>query len=403
MGGPPGHCLYRDALPMSAVTPPLRIGLNLTYLVEDSGGSGTYARCLIPALLRREPGIEITAWIGTTAPGWIAAQPWAGEVRWIRLPVPGIGTPWHLWHELLGIGGDAARRRLDVVHGLANLGPLVHPRVAAVLTILDVIWIHHPSAMDLRARVAMRTLAPLAGHRADRVLAISRAAADDVSSSLHIPRERFDVAPLGISQQPPAPPPALDPVRAELGLGVEPLVLCVAAKRRHKNLAMLVRAVAQVGSAGGPRPQLVLPGSPNEYEDELRALAAELGIAGRVHFPGWISDAQLAALYAMADCFVLGSLQEGFGLPVLEAMRHGVPVACSNTSSLPEVAGDAALLFDPQSPEEIAGAIGRLLTDRALAAELVRRGAERCREFTWERTAQLTLDSYRRAIAGRRG
>lgn len=376
------------------MTTPLRVGLNLTYLVEDSGGSGTYARRLIPAMLQREPDLELTAWIGSTAPHWIKHEPWASQVRWIRLPVPGVGTPWHLWHELVGIGGDAARRRLDVVHGLANLAPVVRGGVPGVVTILDVIWIHHPLAVATRARVVMRALAPLCGHRAARVIAISQSAADDISQTLRIPAGKFDVTPLGIDQSAPPPPPPVDPVRRELGLGAEPLVLCVAAKRRHKNLDALIRALALVGEGA---PQLVLPGSPTDYEEELRGLAAELGLTDRVHFPGWISNAQLDALYAMADCFVLPSLQEGFGLPVLEAMRHRVPVACSDVSSLPEVAGDAALLFDPRSPEDIAQAISRLIADPELRADLIERGAARCRTFTWDQTAELTLESYERA------
>ena len=185
-------------------------------------------------------------------------------------------------------------------------------------------------------------------------------------------------------------------VRDRLGLGPEPVVLCVAAKRAHKNLDGLIRAIALLGEL--PL-QLVLPGSANDYERELRALAFELGIEGRVRFPGWVSDADLEDLYRMASCFVLPSFQEGFGLPVLEAMARGVPVACSNTSSLPEVVGDAALLFDPRQESQIAAQVGRLLSDEELARTLVERGHERCELFTWRRTAELTLDSYRRALA----
>jgi len=376
---------------------PLRLGLNLAYLVRDSGGSGRYARELIPSLLSIEPGIEITAWMGSTAPADLGEEPWAPEVRWVTLPVPGIGTPWHLWHELVGIGLDARRRGLDVVHGLANLVPVVGPGVGRVVTILDVIWMHHPEAMDLRARTAMRVLAPLCGHRATRVIAISQAAADDVSATLHIPRSKFDVAPLGITP-PSADRPVLDNagLRESLGLRDGPLVLCVAAKRAHKNLDTLIRAL---GTLPEPRPLLVLPGSPTPYEDSLRRLAAELGMVDDVAFPGWIDEAQLEGLYAAADCFVLPSLQEGFGLPVLEAMSRGVPVACSDVSSLPEVAGDAALLFDPRDERSIADAVSRLLGDPALAQDLAARGRRRCELFTWRRTAELTLESYRRAIA----
>ena len=366
----------------------LKVGLNLAYLVEDSGGSGTYARQLLPHMLLADRDVELTAWIGTT-------EPWAAEVRWIRLPVPGLGTPWHLWHELAGIGLDARRRGLDVVHGLANLGPVVHPGLATVVTILDVIWIHHPEATSPRFRAVMGTLAPLVGRRSTRILAISRAARDDIATTLHLDVEKFDVTPLGILPPPPIQvPPDPRVVRDRLGLGPEPIVLCVAAKRAHKNLHGLIRAIALLDSPV----QLALPGSPNDYERELRALALELGVEGRVRFPGWISDADLEDLYRAASCFVLPSFQEGFGLPVLEAMARGVPVACSDTSSLPEVAGDAALYFDPVDERSIAGQLQRLLSDDVLARDLAARGTRRCEQFTWRRTAELTLRSYRRAV-----
>jgi glycosyltransferase involved in cell wall biosynthesis len=380
---------------------PLRVGLNLAYLVEDSGGSGRYARELIPALMQAEPGIELTAWLGSTAPADMLGEPWAQEVRWVRLPVAGVGSPWHLWYELVGIGLAARRRRLHVVHGLANLTPVIAPRVASVVTILDVIWMHHPETMDARARVAMRTLAPLCGRASSRVIAISRAAAEDVSAMLRIPLQKFDVAPLGIA--PNGRPPDGDPlaIRERLGLREGPLVLCVAAKRRHKNLDALIRAMTHLRERpqDGAPPLLVLVGSPTSYERELRELVVELGIEHDVAFPDWIDEDELESLYAQASCFVLPSFQEGFGLPVLEAMSRGVPVACSDTSSLPEVAGDAALYFDPCDEWEIAAQVRRLLFDRALARELAARGRARCEQFTWRRTAELTLDSYRRAIA----
>ncbi len=456
---------------------PLRVGLNLAYLVEDSGGSGRYARELIPALIEAEPGIELTAWLGLTAPQDLMREPWAQDVRWVRLGVPGVGTPWHLWHELVGIGLAARRRRLDVVHGLANLAPVIAPRVASVVTILDVIWMHHPETMDARARIAMRTLAPLCGRSCSRVIAISQAAAEDVSAMLNISLDKFDVTPLGIGPGrdqmlgfapggeraldiAPQDGEALDTApgngggggghvpgdghgnggghvpgnvhghhapgnghalgvassiggrarvaatataaRERLGLRDGPLVLCVAAKRRHKNLDGLIRAMTHLRDRceNGVRPLLVLPGSPTPYERELRELAVELGVEQDVAFPGWIDDEELESLYAQASCFVLASFQEGFGLPVLEAMARGVPVACSDTSSLPEVAGDAALYFDPCDEWEIAAQVQRLLFDRALAEELVARGHARCEQFTWRRTAELTLHSYRRAIAG---
>ena len=376
---------------------PLSVGLNLTYLVEDSGGSGRYARELIPALIDAEPAIELTAWVGSTAPDDLAREPWAQELRWVRLPVPGVGTPWHMWHELVSIGFAARRRRLDVVHGLAYLAPVVHPGVAAVVTILDVIWMHHPEAAGKRFRTVMRTLTPLLGRTSDRIIAISEAARDDIAATLHLDVEKFDVTPLGIASRDEAAQEPRDTgaARERLGLGPEPVVLCVAAKRRHKNLHGLIRALALLPK---PRPQLVLPGSPNDYERELRTLASDLGVEGSVRFLGWISEADLEDLYAVADCFALPTFQEGFGLPVLEAMARGIPVACSDIPVLHEVAGDAAVLFDPGDPASIANAIARVVGDRQLAGDLVWRGRERCGLFTWKRTAEMTLESYRRAL-----
>jgi glycosyltransferase involved in cell wall biosynthesis len=388
----------------------LSVGFNLAYLVEDSGGSGTYARQLLPHLLLAEPQLRLTAWIGTTAPDWLLQEPWAQEVRWVRLPVPGIGTPWHLWHELAGIGLDAGRRRLDVVHGLANLAPLVHPRVASVATILDVIWIHHPEATGPRFRAVMGTLVPLVGRTSTRIIAISEAARDDIADTLALDIDKFDVTPLGIDRAAIVDGPSqIDngdtstgrrsaAIRERLGLDGRPIVLCVAAKRAHKNLHGLISAFAQLAREPASPLQLVLPGSPNDYERELRAQALELGIEASVHFPGWVSDADLAELYSAAACFVLPTFQEGFGLPVLEAMARGVPVACSAIPALTEVAGDAAAFFDPHDPSSIAQTIARVTGDKQLARSLVRRGQERCRQFTWERTAQATLASYRRAL-----
>jgi len=146
------------------------------------------------------------------------------------------------------------------------------------------------------------------------------------------------------------------------------------------------------------RPLLALPGYPTWHEQELRDLAASRGVGGDVRFLGWISGSELEGLWAIARAFVFPSLYEGFGLPVLEAMARGVPVACSDASSLPEVAGDAAILFPASDESAIAHAVERLLEDRAEAERLRYAGRERVRDFTWERTAALTLESYARAL-----
>src|SRR5207247_1818601 len=175
------------------------------------------------------------------------------------------------------------------------------------------------------------------------------------------------------------------------------LLRCVSQKQPHKNLSSLIRSLPEVASAA-----LVLAGASAPHERELRALADELGVSERVRFLDWVPDADLRGLYREATGFVLPSFIEGFGLPVLEAMRVGTPVACSNRSALLEVADDAALLFDPSDQAAVTDAVRRLLFEEALRRDLIGRGYERSREFTWRKTAEATLASYRAAIAARR-
>jgi len=367
----------------------MRIGLNLTFLAPDSGGSATYAAGLIRGIRAVRSDARFTAWVGRDAP-----QPaWLEDVEVIRLPVKGVGGVAHYAWDLGGMVAQARRRRLDVLHGLAFVAPPVHPGVPVAVTILDTTWQRFPASMDWQGRVVFGTMARVLGRTASRVIAISEAGRDDLVNDLRIPRDRIDVTPLAVD--PPARAVPADPgLRERLGLGPDPIVLCIAQKRAHKNLEAAVEAIARLDVPA----QLVLPGSPNAYEERLRALAIDRGARDRVRFIGWVGDEDLEGLYGIADALVFPSLMEGFGLPILEAMTRGVPVACSNISALPEVAGDAALLFDPHDHAAIAADLRRLLTDADLRSRLAQAGRERAAEFTWERTAQATLASYERAI-----
>jgi glycosyltransferase involved in cell wall biosynthesis len=184
-------------------------------------------------------------------------------------------------------------------------------------------------------------------------------------------------------------------VRRRYDLGDARIVLTASAKRPHKNLGRLLEAWALLPTER--RPLLVLPGYPTPYESELRDLADNLGVSSATRFLGWIPKEDLEALYRLAECFVFPSLYEGFGLPVLEAMARGVPVACSGRAALAEVAGDAARLFDPESPRAIAEAVDEVLSNAALAERLRVVGSEQAGRFTWTAAAQGTLRAYDRA------
>lgn len=378
---------------------PLRVGLNLMFLGERAGGAGRYAMELPGALLAAEPQTEVHVFVSRDAPAELRRESWAQDVRWVTLPVGLSGPPVHVLAQFTVLPMLALMRRLDVLHSPANTGPVITPGLASVVSLLDLIWLHRAAEWESSAHVhrRMRVMVNHCVRHADRVFAISHAAADDFVHTLGVRRERIDVTPLGIRAPGGAPPTPEAELRERFGLGRARIVLCVAQKRPYKNLHSLVRALPELDDDV----VLVLPGSPTEYEAELRALADELGVSSRVRFPNWLSDEELDGLYALSQAFVLPSLIEGFGIPVLEAMVRGVPVACANISALPEVAGDAALLFDPERQEEVTAAVRRLLDDHALARRLMARGYKHAESFTWRRTGEASLAGYRRAMAAR--
>ncbi len=372
----------------------MRVALNMIWFGPAAGGVGRYGRELVGALLAARPDLRLHLVVSRDVPDDLRAEPWAQDVRWEVMPVRLGGPPFHLAAQFAGLPALAIARRVALVHGLANVVPLRIPRVRSVVTVLDLTWLHEGAEWgDARAVRAVRRLSLRSARGADRVLAISHDAARDLGATLAIPAQRIDVAPLGVRTGPLAAAQDAAVLRARYELGDAPVILCVAQKRPYKNHAALIRALPEL-----PAAVLMAPGAPTAHEAELRTLAQQLGVDGRVRFPAYVDDGELEGLYALASCFALASRSEGFGLPVLEAMGRGVPVACADRGALAEVAGDAALLFDPDDQDAVTAALRVLLHDRARAAQLVARGHERVRAFTWERTAQLTLASYERAL-----
>ena len=264
-------------------------------------------------------------------------------------------------------------------------------------TVHDVIYKRLPETHGGVLARGLALLVPLAARRSARVIAVSEATKADLVNELGVSAEKIDVVYEGPGMEEPAKPAHEADVRRALGLGDAPVVLSVSARRPHKNLERLIDAFAQVTRDHAAT--LVLPGYPTRFSASLEERAAAAGIADRVRFTGWLDDRALDALYRMAACFVFPSLAEGFGLPVLEAMQRGAPVACSSVAPLTEIAGDAACYFDPLDTTSIAAAVSALLTDAALAERLAADGPRRAAEFSWERCAAETLDVYDRALS----
>ncbi len=375
----------------------MHVGLNLIFLTPGmSGGMEIYARELIPELVAAAPQHRFTAFLSREAAA--SPGPWNEAVEAITVPVrAGNRIEWVRGEQQL-LPPIARRAGVDLVHSLASTGP-AWGRFARVVTIHDLIYRVVPAAHPGLRALGMRLLVPLAARRSHRVIAISESTRDDVRRHLHIAPDRVDLVPQGIGTTRRAAPMSEPGIRAMLAAGDRRIVLSVSAKLPHKNLVRLLGALASI--PGDRRPLLVLPGYPTPHEAQLRSHAERLGVQADVRLLGWVADEELEGLYAAAACFVFPSLYEGFGLPVLEAMARGVPVACSSRGSLGEVAGDAALVFDPESETGIASAIERLLHDDALAERLRAAGRERAGRFTWAATAAGTLRAYERATRQR--
>jgi glycosyltransferase involved in cell wall biosynthesis len=268
-----------------------------------------------------------------------------------------------------------------------------------VVTIHDLSYRLVPDAHLGVLRHGMRLLVPLAARRSHRVIVDAASTRDDLRRLLKIGQDKVDVVPLGLGSPRLATPLPESKVRTWLEAGDRPIVLCVAAKRPHKNILRLIGAVAMLPAQR--RPLLVLPGYRTAHEEDLKRRAFGLGVANDIRFLGWVDPEQLEGLYGAASCFVFPSLLEGFGLPVVEAMARGVPVACSARGSLAEVAGDAALIFDPESEAAIAAAIERVLSDRDTTRRLRAAGLQQASKFTWAATAAGTIACYERTLGNR--
>jgi glycosyltransferase involved in cell wall biosynthesis len=301
----------------------------------------------------------------------------------------------------VAIAVAARRRRLDLVHDPSGIAPFPFSRPIApfrrVVTIHDAIGFRDPGGYPWLNRLLQRRYLPAMLPNVDAVITVSRHARADLEHFLpRLPLPAYVVPPALSGQFRPVREEERRPALARLGLQ-RPYILSVGAMQERKNLRRLVRAFARL-HARRPEYQLVLAGPTLWRYTSLWDEIAQAGVTPHVVIPGYVADADLAALYSGAALFAFPSRYEGFGMPVLEAMACATPVVCSNTTSLPEAAGDAALLVDPLDVEALAAAMQRVLDDQPLADRLRRAGTARARLFSWDRAAAQTAAVYRRLL-----
>ena len=278
----------------------------------------------------------------------------------------------------------------DLLHNLFNTAPAVTP-VPQVTTIHDVIHHRHPDSGLLA--LGLKAAVPLAARRSSRILTVSEASKTDIVRFLGVPADRIDVAPNGPGIREDTAGVAPDEVRRRFEVGNAPLVLTVAPSRPHKNVPRLVEALALL-----PDVVLVVPGYPAGGDRSSTTWPSTSGWQTACADRAGSTRRRSTALPG-GRLLRLPLARRGLRAPVLEAMIRGAPVACSNATSLPEVAGEAALYFDPTDVEAIAVSVQRLLEDEELADELRAAGLERAKRFSWDETARRTLACYRKAVA----
>ena len=314
-----------------------------------------------------------------------------------RLRSPILNLAWHQ----VALPRWCRKRKYDVLFlpaGNRRL-PLSVP-CPTVGTVHDFSSLHVEGKYDpARMFYISRVLPPLI-RRLTRVITVSESSKRDIVEHAGVPEERITVTPLAADSQlyfPRDKENATSRIRARYG--VQPPYIFYLSRIEHpgKNHVRLIRAFARLKATRTVPHQLVLAGSDWLRADEVHRAAADSGCAAEILFTGFTPAEDLPDLYCGADLFVFPSLYEGFGLPVLEAMSCGVPVACSNLSSMPEVAGDGGLLFDPYDEEAMAETIRSVLMDANVQKHYARLGLARSKEFSWSRTAVRTLEVIRAA------
>ncbi|MBI5300776.1 MAG: glycosyltransferase family 4 protein [Chloroflexi bacterium] len=372
----------------------MRIGIDVTALPTQLFGAGNYIVNLTQTLIRMDPANDYLIF---SKPRQIELFAGRGHAQVVRVNLP---TRYHriAWEQTF-FPLLIRRYRLDVVHSPHYTMPVVAP-CAKVVTFHDMTFFLHPEAHLFYKLIFFRGMIPVSSRYADALIAISQNTRADMLRLLPVNPTKLFTIPYGIAPIfRPMPKADQEAALRKYDLPVQ-FILYVGNLEPRKNLPMLLRAFAALVRRGLPH-SLVLAGSRGWMDEEVFATLRELNLGHRVFLPGYIPQAELPALYSAASLFVYASRYEGFGLPVLEAMACGAPVITSNVASMPEIAGDAGVLVQPDDQAGLTDAMARVLSDQELRARLAREGLARSKIFSWERAAEETLAVYARVAHAR--
>lgn len=369
-----------------------RIAIDYTAALEQGGGIGRYTREIVRALAGRDILTDYRLFAAGQASGSLPAPP-GPNFTWkpARLDPVWFARIWH--RARLTIPIEAWTGPVDLLHAPDFTLPPIRRGTRTILTVHDLSFVHAPEAAAPRLRAYLNQVVPRSVARADLILADSEATRQDLIELYKTPPHRVRVLYSGVDMRfhPVDDEEKLHAVREHYGLGDRPFILSVGTVQPRKNYGRLVESLAALNN---PDLLLVIAGGKGWLDDPLYRQIEALKVQDRVRFLGFVPDEDLPALYSAARAFAFPSLYEGFGLPVLEAMACGTPVVTSEISSLPEVAGDAALLVDPYDLDALIDALHKMLDDESLRSTLIDKGFSQARSFSWDRAASQLYHHY---------
>ncbi len=369
----------------------MRIALDLRPSLSKPTGVGAYVLALAQRLPMAAPDDEFVYFSASVRERYPRLT-WPGNARLVdrRLPVRALNFSWNRWGrpplDLL-VGSP-----LDLVH---SPHPLIVPSKAGkhIVTLHDLFFLKHPEWTRAEIRADYAPLVREHARRADGILCVSEYTAAEARLLLDVPPEKIAVVPNGVEPifREPIPPEEVDQILARLRLP-RGGILYLGTEEKRKNLVTLAMAYMGLARRRSRLPPLLLVG-PGSYWAQGGSI-----VGPQIRATGYLETREIRALMAASALLVLPSLEEGFGLPIVEAMAAGLPVVCSRGSALEEVAGDAATLINPLDTESIANGIQRVLDDPAYADERRQRGLDQSRKFDWDIAARRTVDFYHRVL-----
>jgi len=369
----------------------LRIGINTIFLISGKGGGiERYTRNLIKALKKIDKENEYIIFTNRDNTGSFELS---SNFQEYFSPVSARIRPAKILWEQLILPFQLKRKKIDVLLSPGNVAPLFPP-CPSILIIHDLLPFVWPENFNKVELYSLKALIRLGAQKATKKITVSKNSQKEIVRYLKVPMEKTAVVYPGcdeiflygqISQEEKS-------IKRPLGIDGG-FILCTASTRPYKNLDRLLVAFSLL-KKGGLEHRLVIAGLPGRNHRSILNMIKALELEESVVFTEYVSDKELLALYSTASVLVYPSLYEGFGLPVLEAMACGTPVAASNTTSLPEVVGEAGRLFNPYDPEEIAEAVYQLIKDTALRNIYIAKGRERVNSFSWEKTTEEMLSIF---------